>query len=426
MEIAQAVITAGGTGSRLQSKIGATPKILVQLGGVSLLERHFSNLEKWGIKKVLLLLGNGSEEILEFIDQIKNRFRFQIEYSIERTPLGTGGSIFAAKALLDESFLFFHGDLFINMPAKSLVKLWENDPEFAIFVHPTDHPEDSDLVEFDGKTITKFVTKPHSWAGNYKPYGNAGVYFFKKRVFDTSISGKEKLDLDRELIPNFLSAGFNGQVVQNRWEIRDIGTPERLHKTELDLQKGWLGLIKRPAILLDRDGTLNIADGYITSPSALKVFSDVPNAINKVNCAGVLAIVVTNQPVIARGELMFSQLEAIHFKLESEILTQGARIQEFYVCPHHPEGGFSGEISELKISCDCRKPSPGMILKAIDDYGIDTNRCAFIGDTWRDEQAAEAAGIKFFKIEVNGSKNNIRECVDQARVYVNEVSGRHA
>ena len=159
MAIVQAVITAGGTGSRLKSEVGATPKILVQLGGKSLLERHFANLENWGIEKVLLLLGNGSEEILEFLDGIKNRFKLQIEHSTESKPLGTGGSIYAAKALLDESFLFFHGDLFINMPAKSLIRLWENDADFALFVHQTDHPEDSDLVELNGKTIKKFITK---------------------------------------------------------------------------------------------------------------------------------------------------------------------------------------------------------------------------------------------------------------------------
>jgi D-glycero-D-manno-heptose 1,7-bisphosphate phosphatase len=302
------------------------------------------------------------------------------------------------------------------------VRLWGNDADFALFVHPTDHPQDSDLVEFDDKTIRKFITKPHSWEGNYRPFGNAGMYYFKKHVFEVNVGNKEKIDLDRDLIPNIINAGFKGVAVENRWEVRDIGTPERLKRTESDLQKGLLGQIKRPAILLDRDGTLNVADGYITSPSALKLFSEVPSAIKRINDAGVLAIVITNQPVIARGDLKFSELETIHFKLESEISSQGARIQKFYVCPHHPESGFSGEVTELKVSCECRKPSPGMILSAIEDYGIDTSRCVVIGDSWRDEQAARAAGVKFFKVEGTDSKNNIRGGINEALIYINENS----
>jgi mannose-1-phosphate guanylyltransferase/phosphomannomutase len=421
MAIVQAVISAGGTGSRLKSEIGATPKILVQLGGISLLERHLANLEKWGFEKVLLLLGNGSEQILDFLDEIKHSYRLRVQYSVEGKPLGTGGSIYAAEPLLDESFLFFHGDLFINMPAKSLFRLWEDEVDFALFVHKTDHPEDSDLVETVGKNIQRFVTKPHSWAGSYRPYGNAGVYFFKKNLFEKKPDPKEKLDLDREIIPGFLDAGFKGVAVENRWEIRDIGTPIRLRNTELELQRGLIGLAKRPAILLDRDGTLNVADGYITSPSALRLIREAPQAIKRINDAGVLAIVVTNQPVIARGDITILDLEAIHFKLEYEISSQGGRINGFYICPHHPESGFKGEVAELKISCECRKPSPGMILKAIEDYGIDKMRCAFIGDSWRDEQSAQAAGIEFFMVEGTGFENNILECVDNALMHINGV-----
>jgi len=120
----------------------------------------------------------------------------------------------------------------------------------------------------------------------------------------------------------------------------------------------------------------------------------VEEAIKKINASGYLAIVVTNQPVIARGEVMVPQLQEIHNKMETLLGYKGAYVDAIYYCPHHPHKGYAGEISELKFDCDCRKPKPGMLLQAAKDFNIDLSQSWMIGDGENDVKAGIAAGCK--------------------------------
>lgn len=117
-------------------------------------------------------------------------------------------------------------------------------------------------------------------------------------------------------------------------------------------------------------------------------------AIKHINASGYLCIVVTNQPVIARGEMTVPELNEIHKKMETELGFAGAYIDGLYYCPHHPYKGYEGEVVDLKIDCDCRKPKPGMLLQAMAEYDIDKAASLMIGDSKRDVEAAEAAGIR--------------------------------
>ncbi|MCH3958710.1 MAG: HAD family hydrolase, partial [Selenomonas sp.] len=118
----------------------------------------------------------------------------------------------------------------------------------------------------------------------------------------------------------------------------------------------------------------------------------VAESIREFNAAGFLVIVVTNQPVVARGEVSFTGLEDIHKKMETLLGQQGAYVDGIYVCPHHPDRGFAGEISELKIDCDCRKPKPGLILRAAEDFNIDLAASWMVGDSARDIECGRNAG----------------------------------
>ena len=122
----------------------------------------------------------------------------------------------------------------------------------------------------------------------------------------------------------------------------------------------------------------------------------------------IFAIVVTNQPVISRGEVTYSQLQEIHNKMETLLGLQGAYLDAIYFCPHHPDRGFEGEIPELKIDCACRKPKPGMLLQAAKDYNIDLTQSYMIGDSESDMEAGRAAGCMFVQI-IN---ENILKSVD--------------
>ena len=121
---------------------------------------------------------------------------------------------------------------------------------------------------------------------------------------------------------------------------------------------------------------------------------DAAEAIKKINKSGYLAIVVTNQPVIARGDCTFEQLQEIHNKMETELGKQGAFIDGIYFCPHHTDKGFEGERPEYKCNCDCRKPKPGMLLKAAEDFNIYLANSWMIGDGENDIMAGKAAECK--------------------------------
>ena len=118
------------------------------------------------------------------------------------------------------------------------------------------------------------------------------------------------------------------------------------------------------------------------------------DAIRLINESEYLAIVITNQPVIARGEVSFQELDAIHNRMYTLLGKEGAYVDGLYFCPHHPDKGFEGEVPELKIDCDCRKPKIGMIQKAVENFNIDLSNSWFIGDTNIDVQTGINAGTR--------------------------------
>ena len=155
-------------------------------------------------------------------------------------------------------------------------------------------------------------------------------------------------------------------------------------------------------IFLDRDGTINKYVGFLRNIDDFELLPTVAEAIKQINRSGYLAIVVTNQPVIARGEVTFAELNEIHNKMETLLGAEGAYLDGIYFCPHHPDSGFEGEVAELKIRCDCRKPKPGMLLQAAKDFNIDLTRSYMIGDGEHDRGAGEAAGCKTKIIPTDG------------------------
>ena len=150
----------------------------------------------------------------------------------------------------------------------------------------------------------------------------------------------------------------------------------------------------RPAVFLDRDGTLNVDKNGLSSPDQLELISGAAEAVRRLNHAGLLAVVVTNQAAIARGACTEAALEQIHDKLEALLEKEGAYLDAIYYCPHHPDGGAPGERPELKIKCDCRKPGTAMIERAASDFSIRMEDSWLIGDTTVDLQTAQNAGIR--------------------------------
>ena len=177
-----------------------------------------------------------------------------------------------------------------------------------------------------------------------------------------------------------------------------MGTPDRYYSVCADYREGRVTgknlKNKQKAIFLDRDGTINKYVGFLRNIDDFELIDGVAEAIRKINESGYLAIVVTNQPVIARGEVSFNELEEIHNKMETLLGKEGAYLDAIYYCPHHPHKGYEGERPELKIDCDCRKPKPGMLLKAAEDFNIDLSKSWMIGDGQNDIEAGINAGCK--------------------------------
>ena len=147
-------------------------------------------------------------------------------------------------------------------------------------------------------------------------------------------------------------------------------------------------------MFLDRDGTINEYVGFLTDIDDFRLLPNAAKAVKLINSKGYLAVVITNQPVIARGEVTFDELDMIHNKMESLLGEEGAYIDGIYFCPHHPDKGFDGEVPELKIKCECRKPSTGLVKRAAEDFNIDISSSWFVGDAGTDVQTGKNAGCK--------------------------------
>ena len=193
--------------------------------------------------------------------------------------------------------------------------------------------------------------------------------------------------------------------------VKDMGTPDRYYSVCNDYRNGVVTEknlhSKQKAVFIDRDGTINRYVGFLKDIDEFELIDGVAEAIKKINESGYLAIVITNQPVIARGEVSITELNMIHNKMETLLGNKGAYIDAIYYCPHHPDKGFEGERIEYKIECDCRKPKPGMLLRAAKDYNIDLEKSWMIGDGINDVKAGKAAGCRTALIDDdNNSLNN--------------------
>jgi D-glycero-D-manno-heptose 1,7-bisphosphate phosphatase len=177
-----------------------------------------------------------------------------------------------------------------------------------------------------------------------------------------------------------------------------MGTPERYARVEKDIQNNVVSARnlrrKQKAVFLDRDGTLNRLNGFITKPDELELLEGAAEAVRMINDAGYLAIVATNQPVIARGECTLDELGEVHKKLETLLGAKSAYLDALFFCPHHPHKGFPGERPWYKRECECRKPKPGMLFEAARQFNIDLGASWMAGDKEKDVRAGKAAGCK--------------------------------
>ncbi len=390
----KAVILAGGRGTRLDALGLDVPKPLAPVCGVPILARQLDALAKDGVRDIIIVTGYRAGQIEDYVGSGEER-GVNVSYFREETPMGTGGALY--RLGLDEDFLVLGGDLLFDIDISAMLAFHkEHGAAATLFAHPVDHPFDCTLIRADADSrVLSFIPKERR-GGDYANLCNAGIQILSPALLETD-DAPPYADLDRDIIYSAVNTGRVFAYKSYEY-VKDMGTPARLSEAENALKLGMPARKRRSvpqkAVFLDRDGTLNVHKGYISRKGDLELLPGAGEAVRTINRKGYLAVLVTNQPVVARGLCTEAELDSIHCRLETMLGDKGAYLDGIYVCPHHPDSGFPGEVRSLKIDCDCRKPKPGLILRAARELNIDIPESYMVGDSMRDVQAARNAGCR--------------------------------
>jgi len=407
-----AVIMAGGKGSRLRSITNdEIPKPMVPVDGKPLLEYQVEKLKAYGIKKIVMIVGHLGEKIVDHFKGGKN-FGVEIDYIFEKEPLGTAGAFYYLKDKIDaKDFMLVFGDVFFDMDFDRMEDFhFKNSALTTLLAHPNGHPYDSDLIRTDdtGRVIG-FDSKHNVRDYWYDNMVNAGMYIINRKLLDL-VKEPVKTDFEKDILANQVKIGANIYAYHTPEYVKDVGTVDRINATVEELKSGLIQSKnlknKQRAIFIDRDGTINVSKGFISKADDLELIPGSIEAIKAINKSGALAIVITNQPVIARGECSFEELHNIHNKLKTLLGEKGAFVDDIFYCPHHPDKGFEGEVPELKFDCECRKPKTGMIDEAVEKYNIDLSKSYMVGDSTMDLETARNAGVKSVLVDTGFAGND--------------------
>lgn len=390
------VIMAGGKGTRIAQVNSEVPKPMIPIEGKPILEYQIKALSGQGYTDFVLIVGHMGQVIKDYFGNGSSR-GVRIEYITEDCPLGTAGALFFLKDTIKEDFLLLNGDIIFDVDIRRFYEYHRGNNAIAtILTHPNDHPYDSGIIAADdsGKVINWLHKEEERlW---YKNRVNAGLHMLSPEIF-AFFPDLQKRDLDRDILKPLIAAG-KLSVYDSPEYVRDMGTPERYYSVIEDMKVGKIAarnLGKRQrAVFLDRDGTINEYVGFLKNIDEFRLIDGAAEAIRLINKSGYLAIVVTNQPVLARGEVSVEELQEIHNKMETLLGQKGAYVDDIFYCPHHPDKGFPGERPEYKCECDCRKPKPGMLVSAAEKYNIDLSQSWMIGDSENDRKAGKAAGCR--------------------------------
>jgi D,D-heptose 1,7-bisphosphate phosphatase len=397
------IIMAGGKGTRIASVAPDIPKPMIPINGKPILEYQLECLKANNLTEIILVVGHLGQVIQDYFVDGGN-FGCHISYYTETEPLGTAGALYkiadpqGPSGELSGDFLLIHGDIIFDMDVSRLIACHQERRALAtLAAHPNSHPFDSALLVTDEEhRVRRWLAKEEK-RDCYKNQVNAGIHVLSTELLARVFPQSAKIDLDREILKPAISTGRIYAYPTPEY-IKDMGTPDRYQQVAADIQGGLVAARnlkrKQRAIFLDRDGTINMLKGFITKPEDFQLLEGVADSIRRINNSPYLAIVVTNQPVIARGDCTMQELDLIHQKMETDLGNAGAFIDGLFYCPHHPDKGFSGERLEYKIDCNCRKPKPGMLLEAARQYNIDLAASWMVGDETRDVRAGKAAGCK--------------------------------
>ena len=385
--VRQAVILAGGMGKRLGALTADTPKPLLNIGGRPFIEYLKDELTRHGIRRLILLVG---PHFAAFDLAIRSPAWHDVDVELiaDQPAAGTAGALRYAKHLLDPQFLMINGDTFFDI---NLLDPFLGDGTVKIALR-----EVKDTSRYGGVTLNEgrvrtFGEKSSSGPGLI----NGGVYCLRRDVLD--IIGDGSVSLETDTLPQLVERGtVQGRVYDGPFI--DIGIQEDFERAQSVLPK-WQ---RRPAAFLDRDGIVNHDTGYVWHKDNYQWMEGIDAAIKRLNDLGYFVFIVTNQAGVSRDLYDTADIESLHAYINETLMRQGAHIDAFYYCPYHPD--FGGDRYE-EFS-DWRKPKPGMLLQAMQEWPVDLSRSFMIGDKETDMQAGAAAGVPNLRLFLNGEIGN--------------------
>ncbi len=381
----QAVILAGGRGTRLRPLTETRPKPMIEIHGKPFLEYQIEQLREQGFERILLLLGYLPEVVRDYCGDGR-RWGVKISYSISAVEDETGRRIQLAAPFLDPYFLLLYCDNYWPM---QIEKMWRR------------------FVDADALAMITVYTNRDGYTRNSVQVDHEGyVTVYDKSCMSPNLQGVEisYAILNKTalcLLPDpdanvLLEESLYPQLAQRRQLLAYV-TDHRYYSVgafhRLPLTEAFLA--RHPTVILDRDGVLNKRPPQAQYVRTWEEFTWLPGAkkaLRLLKQAGYRVIVVSNQAGIARHALSEADLQIIHERMQREAVEAGGEIAAIYYCPHDWDAG-----------CECRKPNPGLFFQAQRAWHLDLTRTPFIGDDERDAQAAAAAGCPFYAVSAERS-----------------------
>lgn len=382
----QVVILCGGLGTRLGQLTARTPKAMLEVAGRPFLDMLVAEAARFGARKVLLLAGR-------FGNQIRDRYNgtqfgmADVSVMVEPEPLGTGGALRFALPYLADEFLLMNGDSWIDVDLARFAHTWHRVPkaQVQLLLQHVDDATRFGTVEESDETVIAFREKELARC-NAPGWINAGVYGIRRSVAE-GLPTSGAVSLEQDVLPGLVASGAVRAIraPKNSYFI-DIGVPQSYAKAQMELET----VRRRPALFVDRDGTLNHDTGYTHMRDDLRWTDGARAAIDRANRAGAYVFVVTNQAGVAHGLYPESAVAEFHIEMQRSLAEIGAHIDDIAWCPHHP----TGAVMEYAHACDCRKPAPGLLEGLMRRWPVDVARSVMIGDRDTDAAAAQAAGLR--------------------------------
>lgn len=377
------------------SRLASLP--LAPIVGKPLIEHQIDSLLKGGIERVFVSLSKEQKDVAEFLKTLNK----PISVIIEPRPLGTGGALFYLYKEGANGCIYVPGNVFFDISWKRYLGFYEKrEPTICPLAHPLPHieKEDAYLVTSTGKVLV-VLPKDKERDFYYDNLGGSGIAIVSQELLETfdGMSSPMKMDFYEELLLPCVAcegayAYTTPEYVKTIKNEADIAIIEKDEKACIPRLKNLENPQK--AIFLDRDGTINVFGDYVRKSDMLELIPSAGEAIRLINESPYLALLATNQPIVARGDTTMEELANIHRRMEGLLAAEGAYLDAIYCCPHHPHPNTQTQVAEYVMECDCRKPKIGMLLHAKEDFNLDLSSCWFVGDTLKDCYTGKRAGCK--------------------------------